>query len=59
MSNQDIISIFNNRYPELKVDTYMPCWISELNNQEGIMILLDNGDAFIYFPNPDMKGEEE
>jgi hypothetical protein len=46
MSNQDILSVFNSRYPELKVDKYMPCWISELGN-EGIMILLDNGDVFI------------
>lgn len=58
MRDQNIISVFNNRYPELKVATYMPCW-SSINNQEGIMILLDNGDAFIYFPNPDMGGEEE
>lgn len=49
MTNQDILSIFTCRYPELHIDKYMPCWIDELNN-EGIMILLDNGDALIYFP---------
>jgi hypothetical protein len=57
MSSQDILSVFNSRYPELKVDKYMPCWISELGN-EGIMILLDNSDVFIYFPNTEGREEE-
>lgn len=55
MTDKDIINIFKARYPMLKIYNYKSCWASGVNNVDGLIIGLDNGDVLIYFPKTSIE----
>lgn len=59
MTYSDLLDIFKNTYPFIKVTNYRPvCHELFEDGKEGCTIWLDNGDMVVYYPNQE-RGEHD
>lgn len=60
MTNSEILKVFNEKYPELKMVDYRPlCPEIFTKDLIGITIWLDNGDVIQYYPKEVQLESEE
>ena len=53
MTNQKLINLFRERFPDIDIDDARPYDIELIKGRVGITIYLKNGDILQYFPNPE------
>ncbi len=60
MTWDDLYKQFKQKYPNAKVRDYVPFkeWYMPIINRTGIIVWLENGDIFAYFPKPKEPEEE-
>lgn len=55
MTNEQIMNIFKENYPEMEIDDYRPLVLDFAHDKKGITIWTKNGDLIFYFPKQQEK----